>query len=281
MDDTDYPARRRRGLLISLFSIILAFAVGGIAMAYAVRHWTKVATIVQPATPPAPPLPVTAPAPAPSPRIETDPKIIERVEALDDRVEAIDTQARAASGNADRAEALLVAFAARRVIDRGQPLGYLETMLRNHFGGIDPHAVAMTLAAAQRPVTLAGLQDSFGTLAPTLVGAPPKESWWNGFRREMGSLLVVRRADLPSTDPADRRDRARRALEQGQVELALAEVARLPGAAGAKDWIASARRYVLVHNALDRIETAALLAPPPALPPAPEALPADPSVEQR
>jgi hypothetical protein len=273
MEERDLSVRRRRNALGLLVAVLLAFLCGGVAMAYAVRNWDKLAAVVKPATATAPARIVAAPAPAIVTRPVTDPAIVERVEELDDRVEQIDSQAREASGNADRAEGLLVAFAARRVIDRGQPLGYLETMLRNHFGGVEPQAVAMTIAASQRPVTLSNLQTGFADIAPSLVATPPQESWWTGFRREMGSLLVVRRADKPSALPDDRRDRARLALEQGQVELALTEVARLPGAGTAKDWIASARRYVLVHNALDRIETAALLAPPPRVLPAPQPAP--------
>jgi hypothetical protein len=266
MDERDYPVLRKRSMLGLLAAVLLAFLGGGVAMAYAVHNWDRISLLVKPKLPAPEPVKIVAAAqPAPATRLVTDPQIVERIDTLDARMTAIDSQAREASGNADRAEALLVAFAARRMIDRGQPLGYLETMLRNHFGGVEPQSVAMTIAAAQRPVTLAQLQDSFTTISPGLVAPPPKESWWKGFRREMGSLLVVRRAETPSILPDDRRDRARRALEQGQVELALTEVARLPGAPAAKDWIASARRYVLAHTALDRIETAALLAPPAAV----------------
>lgn len=269
MDAGDYPGMRRRSALWPIILFLLAFLGGGLVMAYAVHNWDRLALIVKPALPAQQPAKLAAPTPeaAPMTRAVTDPEIVERVDALDDKVAVIDSQAREASGNADRAEALLVAFAARRVIDRGQPLGYLETMLRNHFGGVEPQAVAMTIASSQRPVTLNELQEEFAALAPSLVARPPQESWWTGFRREMGAMFVIRRADTPSALPDDRRDRARRELDQGQVEQALAEVARLPGAPAAKDWIASARRYVLVHNALDRIETAALLAPPPAAAP--------------
>lgn len=272
MDESDIAvnAPRRTRLIGALIAALIAFVCGGIATAYAVRHWDRLAQIVQPkVAAPAPVRIVAAPPVAP-----VIPELVKRVDSLDERIAAIDSQAREANGNADRAEALLVAFAARRVIDRGQPLGYLETMLRNHFGGVEPQAVAMTIVASQRPVTLSALQEGFATIAPSLVATPPQESWWTGFRHQMSSLFVIRRAGTPSTQPRDRRERARSALEQGHVELALTEVARLPGASVAKDWIASARRYVLARNALDRIETAALLAPsemaPTALPPAPD-----------
>ncbi len=56
-----------------------------------------------------------------------------------------------------------------------------------------------------------------------------------------------------------RRSRARRLLEAGQVEAARAEVARLPGAAQAGNWMDAARRYVLARQALDVIENTALI----------------------
>jgi hypothetical protein len=68
--------------------------------------------------------------------------------------------------------------------------------------------------------------------------------------------------------PAERLRRATRWLEAGQVDVALAEVLRMPGRGNARDWIASARRYVAARRALDAIETAALLeprVPPPAV----------------
>lgn len=45
------------------------------------------------------------------------------------------------------------------------------------------------------------------------------------------------------------------------MDVALAEVARMPARDAAARWIDSARRYVAARNALDAIETAALLTP--------------------
>ena len=50
--------------------------------------------------------------------------------------------ARQAVGSAGRTDALVVAFATRRAIDRGVPLGYLETLLVDRFGPRHPRAVA-------------------------------------------------------------------------------------------------------------------------------------------
>jgi hypothetical protein len=48
-------------------------------------------------------------------------------------------------------------------------------------------------------------------------------------------------------------------LAAGDVDQALAETMRLPGATRAGPWIEKARRYVAAHRALDEIESAALL----------------------
>jgi hypothetical protein len=53
----------------------------------------------------------------------------------------------------------------------------------------------------------------------------------------------------------------------------LVEVLRLPGRANAAPWIEKARRYVAARQALDTIETAALLEPVPTGPAAAQPAP--------
>ena len=98
--------------------------------------------------------------------------------------------------------------------------------------------------------------------APDLRRGGPQDSWWTNFRRGLGSLVEVRRADRPSTNPDARYSRALQRLSSGDVDQALAETMRLPGAANATDWVDKARRYVAAHRALDEIESAALLTGP-------------------
>jgi hypothetical protein len=71
-------------------------------------------------------------------------------------------------------------------------------------------------------------------------------------------LIEVRRADRPAMNPEARYNRASQRLSSGDVDQALAETMRLPGAGNAPGWVAKARRYVLAHRALDEIESAAL-----------------------
>jgi hypothetical protein len=173
----------------------------------------------------------------------------------------IDNQSRAAVGNADRAEGLLVAFAARRALDRGVALGYIEGLLTQRFGDTQRAAVATVITASRQPVTLEELQEGLQQVGPELTGGAPDEDWWAALRAEMRSLVTVRREGAPSTMPAERLRRATRRLEAGQVDVALAEVLRMPGRENASEWIADARRYVAARRALDTIETAALLEP--------------------
>jgi len=260
-----YGTTRRRSFFWPLIMLLIAFVLGIAATAFALRNWDGLAKLIHPvpavqpvANVPSPRPAVVQPAPPPS-----DPALDERVAAAETRIDAIEARAAETSGDANRAEGLLVAFAARRALDRGQPLGYIEGLLRERFGGTDAASVAQIIGASQRPVTLAQLQDGLAALRPTLVARAPDEGLWQGFKQELASLFVVRHADQPSAIPADRFDRADHALQQGQVDAAAAEIARMPGAARATNWLAQAKRYVVARNALDRIETEALLAPAP------------------
>lgn len=270
MDQRDYYGTRpRRSAWTLLLLLLIAFLLGIIGAALALHHWASLDKLIHPvsegqraigaANPITPRLPAVArPTPPPD-----DPALDQRVAAIESRIDDIDARAAAASGDANRAEGLLVAFAIRRALDRGQPLGFLEGMLRDRFGGSDAASVAQIIAAAQRPVTLAQLQDGLQALRPQLVTHGPDQSAWQSFKQELAGLFVLRKVDQPSDIPADRLSRAEHALEQGQVDSAAAEVARLPGAARANAWLAQAKRYVLARNALDRIETEALLTPAP------------------
>ena len=195
-----------------------------------------------------------------------------RIAALESRLAAIESQAQAAAGSAGRADALLVAFAARRAIDRGVALGYLEPLLIQRFGREHQAAVATVVTASRDPVRLDSLIAEYEALGPALRGGGPEEGWWDGFRRELGTIVSIHRADTPSPQPQARYERAKARLEAGEVDAALAETMRLPGAANASQWIGRARTYIAAHRALDQIESAALLgagtpaAPLPTLP---------------
>ena len=114
-----------------------------------------VASVAAPAPPPAfAGQPLQSPAALASDAAASATAIDQRLAELEKRLTRIDMQSQAASGNAARAEGLLIAYAARRTLDRGAPLGYLEDQLRLRFADAQPNAVETLIAAAHAPVTL-------------------------------------------------------------------------------------------------------------------------------
>jgi hypothetical protein len=266
-DRADYGQGSGRSWLSKLIVFGLVFVAGLLTMGWILTRWDAAGPYLSwmKPTPEIAAGPAERPAPfVVAPIADTAP-LERRVAQLDTHVKDIAERAEAASGNANRAEALLVAFAARRAIDRGLQLGYLEGMLRDRFGRAQPQAVATIISASRTPVTLEDLRGEFDLLAPQLIGVGPKADWWAAVKRELAGLIVIRRDDTPTLTPDARVDRARVSLNAGHVDRALAEVARLPARELADPWMQSARRYVSAHNALDLIETSALLTPAPKL----------------
>ena len=263
------PRRGVRAWLVTL-AVLIAF-VGGAALAiWSVRsgRWSDAAPVREQRAAdldastftPSQPLTSTGAAPAvdPATLVTREAALAGQLAALEARAAAVATDAAAAGAQAIRAEALMVAFAARRAVDRGAALGYLEEQLRTRFAATQPRAVTLVIQAAHQPVTIEDLRQGLEAIAPTLQTAG-QDDWFADLRRELGSLVVLREEGMPSTAPIDRLQRALRLLDDGRVEAARAEVARLPGAVGADRWQAAAHRYLLAHQALDIIETAAIL----------------------
>ena len=170
-------------------------------------------------------------------------------------------QASAAAAQAGRAEALLAAFATRRAIESGKPLGYLEGQLRLRFGTALPDVVNSLIAFARQPVTQDRLVTQFEVLAPHLVG-PDEQSSWSKIKRDLSGLFVLHSSSGANTaSPKMRLGHARLCLREGKIEAAIADVRLLPGAKGAAQWIADATRYAEAMHALDALDTSALLEP--------------------
>jgi hypothetical protein len=274
-----------------LILLSAAFVIGLGVMAWAVTRWTPAREIVL-GTDPAIPLPTTSPSPGKvgsgiqpnrkmPPPILTQQPIEERLATLEDRIGRLSTVG-GSSGASARAEGLLTAFAARRAIDRGLALGYLEGSLQQQFGESQPRSVGIIIAAARNPITLDAIKDQLTAIGPKLISNAPDKGMWDSFRDSMSSLIIVRKAGALPTNPADRLARAERMIDAGRVDVALAEVARLPGAQNGADWMRNARRLVEAHRALDVLEAAAIMQPgkseprkalPPITPSDPKAAP--------
>ena len=182
-----------------------------------------------------------------------------RVAAMEQRLTRLDLQSQAAAGNAARAEGLLIAFAARRALERGAPLGYLEDQLRLRFGDAQPNAVDTVIEAGHNPVTLDSLLARLDALSETMTDSPSDEGLADWLGREMSELFVIRREGTPSPVAKRRLERARLFLQTGRANAALAEVRNLPNAESAARWIRDAERYAKAQQAIELLETTAVL----------------------
>ena len=248
-----------------LVALALLLAGAG-AATWGLAHYRPAARFlgVDQAPAPAAPAPLVSPSPpappeTPAPGVQAED---EKIAALEARLSRVESATRQAEGSAGRADALVVAFAARRAIDRGVALGYLEPLLIDRFGAQHRQAIATIVTASHQPVMLNDLISEYDSLGPQLRSGGPQDSWWTDFKREMASMIEIHRSSRPPTNPEARYNRAMQRLSSGEVDLALAETTRLPGAERAGDWTTKARRYIAAHRALDEIESAALLGGP-------------------
>ena len=244
--------QRARSWTATLAWVLLLLVAGGALATWGLTRSETAARLLGVAPKPVQPIAVrTVPqALVAQPQSEAGLATAAKVAELEARLRSVETTSRRAAGSVGRADALLVAFASRRAIDRGVPLGYLETLLADRFGAQNPRAVAAIITSSRDPITLEQLTVEYEQLAPALRRGAPDESLWQGFKREIGSLIAVRRANSPSGKPQARYERAMAQLQNGHVDAALAETMRLPGAPRAADWVAKARRYVVAHRAV-------------------------------
>jgi hypothetical protein len=262
---TSTPPRRSGSLSLRaiLALVLLAFLGGALLIGWLVRDGRielggKAATVP---TGQAGFAVLPAPTPSAAASQATTAGFEARVAALEARLARLDLEAAATEGNTARAEALMVAFAARRAIERGSELGFLGEHLKLRFGEAKPAALATVIEAAKAPVTLDWLAGELDKLGPALTQAPRQEGGWDRFTRELSGLFVIRRDSAPSTNPGDRLERAKLLLRSGQTEAAIAEVGKMPGGSAASAWIAAAQRYAETQRALEQLEIAALLEP--------------------
>ena len=269
------PKGSARGLLLAA---CLAFLAGGGLVGWVMWHNLDPSREAAPRTPlaavdgtlppagasPSPAVAAAAPAPATGAAAAAaevaaqQGGLDQRLTAAEQRLTRLDLQAQAAAGNAARAESLLIAFATRRALERGAELGYLADQLRLRFGDQWPNAVSTIIDFSRNPVRLDSLVARLDGLAPQLRESDEGPSW-GAFKREFKELFVFRRETTPSPQPERRLERARWALEQGRYQAAIDEVRAMPGAARAQNWIADAERYKKAMDALEVVETAAVL----------------------
>src|SRR5690606_6226295 len=132
---------------------------------------------------------VTAPRP-PALAMSADQQAL-RLLDLEQRPTRVAVAAQSASGDANRADAMMLAFAARGALDAGAPLGYVEGQLRLLFGDAQPKAVATIVNAAAEPVTISDLRAGLDRIATIEAQGAPDESWWTALVGELRDLAVI------------------------------------------------------------------------------------------
>lgn len=185
-----------------------------------------------------------------------------RINQLEDRLSQITAKAQAATGNASRAESILVALATRRAVDAGKPLGPIADQLSVRFGTDHPQSVRTIIEGAAQPVTLAMLQTDLDALAGPLT-INKTDNLWENIKREMGELFTLRKEGATPPDPIKHMQQAIRFANNGNIAAAMDEVRAMPGAANAEGWLTRARRYLRTQRAVENIERAAMLTPVP------------------
>lgn len=286
MDETRYTpgqtATRRRGSLRGLLlGLLVAFLLGiGITFLLVRGGEFRVSDLigVDRADPPVAQAPLTGPV-TPTPTVPATPVspaqvaqrmqqveqqaggIDARVAALEQQLSHLQMQSQAAASFAARSENLLIAFASRRALERGQPLGYLADQLRLRFSETHPNAVQTVIAASENPVSLDELLVRLDALDSQLRQVPQEAGLLARITGEASRLFSVRSADTPSPQADQRLARARMALANGQVERAIREVAALPGSSRAADWLMQAQAYADAQRALEVLEAASVAEP--------------------
>ncbi|KQM14787.1 hypothetical protein [Novosphingobium sp. Leaf2] len=253
---------RKRSVAPTLIVALIAFILGAALTGWiAVRGYlpTMLGALSVPSVETATPAP-TAP-PSVAAQLQQIGTVEGRLAMIEDRLSRIDPQARAAASNAGRAEALLVAASARRLVERGEPLGPVADQLRLRFADAQPRAVQTVIDFAAKPVTLDDLSSRLEALSPELTVTGKDANLWDRIRHEVSSMFVVRRDSSTLSAPSTRIERVRLMLIAGRIDAAIDELGRLPGADAADRLITDARRYEAAQKALDLLETAAMLEP--------------------
>ncbi len=183
------------------------------------------------------------------------------VDSLEGRLSPTKLQAQQISGNVSRTESMLIAFSARRAIDSGSALGYIENELRLKFSNSNPDDIRAIIDAGNNPVRLATLQNQLEIASDILLTPSSDATAWGIIKKEMGELFVVRKEGSQPPQADRRLARIKTALTSRDIKTAILEMEKMPGANSARDWIALAKRYDRVQKALDAIEKTAISIP--------------------
>ena len=169
----------------------------------------------------------------------------------------MNTQSQSAIDAALKSEAILLALATRRRVERGQDLGQLDKQLRSRFEQNWPEEVETVVNFSKDPVTFDNL-----VLGLEMIDQGQKETigvgLWTKLAEQFQELFVISRKSTRPVQRSSGLEQIRILLENKNLELAIIEVRQLVNTVSAKDWLTDEERYLEAMKALDRIENAAL-----------------------
>jgi hypothetical protein len=167
-------------------------------------------------------------------------------EQLAGRLNALEQQQQRLAALESRAARLAAVEAARAALDAGRPLGQIANA---------PEALGRYASAA--PPTEASLRLSFDAAARAALAAsepPTSGGVLDSAVSRLSGLVTVRRGEevLWGDAAAAEIERARRALEAGDLQATLAHLAKLsaPAKQAMADWIARAEALLAARDAL-------------------------------
>lgn len=191
----------------------------------------------------------------------TDSDVAAKVAALEKRIAQIDQQDGAAVAFSPSRGGVATALRARRALDSGASLSFIQAQLTQRFGDRYPQAVDALQQLANEPVTLDELRDDIARRGDAVIGRGGEASLWSRIQLELGELFMLRERGEPSTSPAHILQRAEEDISKGDLKSAIEKIAALPKNDASDAWLKSARRYQNAKDALDRIERGALSQP--------------------
>ncbi len=190
-----------------------------------------------------------------------DNDVAAKVEALEKRVAQIDSQDGTAVAFSPPQGGVATALRARRALDSGASLSFIQTQLTQRFGDRYPQAVDALQQLASEPVTLDELRDDLARRGDAIIGRGGEAGLWSRIQLELGELFMLRERGESPTSPAHILQRAGEDISKGDLKGAIEKIASLPKNDASGAWLESARRYQNAKDALDRIERGALSQP--------------------
>lgn len=151
---------------------------------------------------------------------------------------------------------LFLLAVARRLVELGRPLGRVESLLNERFGAADTPAIEALAAWSRVPQTRASLLGRLDTLDVAMLESDaPDATWWERLKARLSGLVTVHREGVEPVGPdLGAVPAARKALEGGDLEVAVARLDRAPEGPARDQWLADARALLAAEAALDRLE---------------------------